>query len=213
VTENPVKFPCRDITLEGIWHLPDGDGPFPVVIVCHPHPLYGGNMYHPIVVEICNKLVSHSIAVLRFNFRGVGGSGGDYAEGIGEQDDARAAIAFAVSQKYIDARRLGLGGYSFGASTIMPVAVSDSRVKILALISPVFESPQRDALQQYKKPKILIAGEHDGYISMRLFERMAKNLAPPSQYFIIKNTDHFWNGYEPEVAQKVTDFFVTGFNI
>lgn len=209
--ESPVKFPCGDITLEGIFHIPDGKGPFPAVIVCHPHPLYGGDMYHPVVYNVCTKLAAASKAALRFNFRGVGESGGAYAEGIGEQADVKAAIAFALTQLNIDIKRLGLAGYSFGASTIVPVAVGDARVQVLALISPVFESAQWDALNQYRRPKILITGEDDYYVSTRLFEKMAQNLPQPRESHIIKNADHFWNGFESEVAGKVADFFVKGF--
>ncbi len=211
MTESPVKILCGEITLEGIFHIPDGRGPFSVVIVCHPHPLYGGDMYHSIVYDVCNELVKNSIAALRFNFRGVGESGGAYAEGIGEQADVKAAIAFALSQPNIDAKRLGLAGYSFGAKTIVPVAAGDARVRMLALISPVFESAQWDALNKFTKPKILIAGEDDYYISTRLFEKMAQNLPQPREYHIIKNADHFWSGFEAEVAGKVSDFFRNGF--
>ncbi len=113
MTESVIKFPCGDITLEGKWHLPDGKGPFPVVIVCHPHPLHGGNKSHPVIKGICSELASRSIAALRFNFRGVGRSGGSYGEGITEQEDIKAAITFALSEKDIDAKRLGFGGLFF----------------------------------------------------------------------------------------------------
>lgn len=209
--ENPVNFDCGDITLEGIFHVPDGGGPFPVVIVCHPHPLYGGDMHHPIISTVCHELADNSIAALRFNFRSVGRSGGTYAEGIGEQDDVKAAIAFALAHKNIDLKRLGLAGYSFGASTIVPVAAGDARVGMLALVSPVFESTQWDALNRFRKPKILIAGEQDAYISPTLFAKMAKGLPRPSQYCLIKGADHFWAGFESEVAGKVAGFFADGF--
>ncbi|MBN1368405.1 MAG: dienelactone hydrolase family protein [Dehalococcoidales bacterium] len=213
MTENPVKFPCGDITLEGIFHLPDDKSPFPVVIMCHPHPLYGGDMYHPIVYDVCEELARNSIAALRYNFRGVEGSGGTYGEGITEQEDVRAAIAFALSQPNIDKNRLGLAGYSFGASTIVPVAVNDTRVNLLALISPVFEPALWNILSQYQKPKIIVAGEDDQYAPSSYLEKMIKKLPQPLQYHIIKNADHFWDGYETEVARKVSDFFVKGFKV
>ena len=81
-----VVFPCNEIQLEGILLLPEGNGPFPTVIVCHPHPLYGGDMDNNVVTSVCNALGRSSIASLRFNFRGVGNSSGSYSEGLGEQD-------------------------------------------------------------------------------------------------------------------------------
>ena len=88
-----VEFPCGEITLEGIFALPEGEGPFGLVVVCHPHPLYGGNMYNNVVHAVCEKLGQKKIAWLKFNFRGVGESGGSFAGGVGEKEDLKAAIA------------------------------------------------------------------------------------------------------------------------
>ena len=72
-----LMFPCDDILLEGVLCLPEGnDGPFPAVVVCHPHPLYGGSMNVDMVQKVCESLGTHTIASLRFNFRGVGKSEG-----------------------------------------------------------------------------------------------------------------------------------------
>ena len=92
-----VEFLCKDIILEGIFALPEGDGPFSLVVVCHPHPLYGGNMYNNVVHAVCERLGEKKIAWLKFNFRGVGMSGGGFAEGIGEKEDVKAAISFGES--------------------------------------------------------------------------------------------------------------------
>ena len=85
--ENRVKFPCSDLILEGMTVVPESKGPFPGVVVCHPHSLYGGEMNNNVVVPICQALAQASIASLRFNFRGVGASQGKFAEGIGERED------------------------------------------------------------------------------------------------------------------------------
>jgi len=66
----------------------------------------------------------------------VGKSGGQFGEGIAEQEDVRAALDFALATEGIDKERIGLAGYSFGASVALPVAVKDERVKMLALVSP-----------------------------------------------------------------------------
>ncbi len=69
--QTPITFPCGDILLEGVWHFPETDKLTPAVIVCHPHPLYGGSMLNSVVFAICEVLARKSIAALRFNFRGV----------------------------------------------------------------------------------------------------------------------------------------------
>ena len=131
-----VTFPCGDLQLEGELQLPEGNGPFPVVTVCHPHPLYGGDMDNNVVMAVYFALVKSSIAALRFNFRGVGNSSGSYGEGVGEQDDLQAALDFLSILKEIDSSRIGLAGYSFGGMVAAHVAIKDNRIKQLALISP-----------------------------------------------------------------------------
>lgn len=82
------------------------------VVVTHPHPLYGGDMYNHVVEAVCQAYQEREYSCLRFNFRGVGLSEGEYDKGIGEQDDVMAALDYlsALGQNEID-----LVGYSFGA--------------------------------------------------------------------------------------------------
>lgn len=204
-----TTIPCGDIFLEAVWHFPEGTGPFPAVIVCHPHPLYRGNMSSNVVFAICQALAQKSIAALRFNFRGVGKSGGEFGEGIGEQEDVKAALDFVASTANIDQRRKGLAGYSFGASVALPVAAQDERVKMLALVSPALTGSEWEQLKSYTKPKFVIVGENDFVIPQAQFLKLAGNM--PEQYQVIASADHFWDGYEEVVAEKVSQFFAEGF--
>ena len=97
-----VKFHCDELSLEGILDVPGGIGPFPAVIVCHPHPLYGGSMDNNVVDSICEALAQASLISLKFNFRGVGRSEGEFSQGIGEQEDVAAAISFITTVKEVD---------------------------------------------------------------------------------------------------------------
>ena len=207
-----VTIPGGDISLEGAWHFPEGTGPFPAVIVCHPHPLHGGNMSNNIVFGICQALAQQAIAALRFNFRGVRKSGGAFGGGVGEQEDVRAALAFALSTPNINQKMIGLAGYSFGTSVIVPVAVQDERVKLLALVSPALSDSGWGQLKGYTKPKFLIVGESDFVIPLPQFRQQVKDISEPKQYQVISGADHFWGGFEEEVARKVTQFFVAGFS-
>ena len=89
-----------------------------------------------------------SIASLRFNFRGVGNSGGSYDEGRGEQDDVIAALDYLSTLKEIDSRKIGLAGYSFGGMVADAVAMKDNRVKQLALISPALRERRLGATKR-----------------------------------------------------------------
>jgi alpha/beta superfamily hydrolase len=207
-----ITFPCANISLEGVWHFPDGIGSFPAVIVCHPHPLYGGNMSSNVVFAICQALAQQSIAALRFNFRGVGKSGGAFGGGIAEQEDVRAALAFVSSTPTIDQERIGLAGYSFGAGVALPVAVQDERVKLLALVSPALLDSSWEQLKGYTKPKFIIMGDSDFVTPPQQFQQQVKEISEPKQCQIIPGADHFWGGFEEEVAQKITQFFAAGFS-
>ena len=207
-----TTFSCGDITLEGEFHLPQGNGPFPSIVVCHPHPLNGGDMLNNVVIAICQALSRHSMAAFRFNFRGVGNSGGTFGGGIAEQEDVKAALAFILSTPDIDAKRIGLAGYSFGASVALPVALQDERVDLLAVVSPALSDSGWEQLEEYHKSKFLIVGDADFVIPLERFQQHIQNIADPKQYHVVSGADHFWWGYEEEVAQKVTQFFVAGFN-
>jgi alpha/beta superfamily hydrolase len=199
-----VIFPCGDLRLEGELQLPEGNGPFPVVAVCHPHPLYGGDMDNNVVTAVYFALVKISIAALRFNFRGVGNSGGSYGEGVGEQDDLQAALDFLSTLKEIDSSRIGLAGYSFGGMVAAYVAIKDNRVKQLALISPALKETGWIRLKKYTLPKLILIGEADTSVPFRPFQRF---FGDAKQYQIIAGADHFWSGFEEQLSGKIARFF------
>ncbi len=208
----PARFPCGDITLEGEWLLPDGEGSFPGVVVCHPYPPGGGNMVNSVVAAICQALVRQSLAAFRFNFRGVGNSEGSFGEGIAEREDVKAALDFAMSTTGIDTRRIGLAGYSFGAMVALPVALQDERVSLLALVSAPLRDSNCEELKEYGKPKLYVIGDSDQMIPLERVQQQIKGVLGPEQYQVIKGADHFMGGYEGEVGQTVSRFFAAGFN-
>jgi len=199
-----VIFPCGDLRLEGELHLPEGEGPFPVVTICHPHPLYGGDMDNNVVMAVYFALVKSSIAALRFNFRGIGNSGGSYGEGVGEQDDLQAALDFLSTLKEIDSQRIGLAGYSFGGMVAAHVAIKDNRIKQLALISPALNETDWIRLKKYALPKLILIGEADTSVPFRPFQHF---FGDAKQYQIIAGADHFWYGFEEQLSGKIARFF------
>ncbi len=207
-----ITFPCGDISLEGIWHFPQVAGSFPAVIVCHPHSLYGGNMSNSIVMAICQALAQQSITAFRFNFRGVGKSGGTFGGGIAEQEDVKAALTLVSSTPDIDLERIGLAGYSFGASVALPAAIHEEQVKLLALVSPPLSDAGWEQLKEYPKPKFIISGDEDSVIPQSRLQQYIKDSPAPCDCRIISGADHFWMGYETQAAQAVAQFFLAGFS-
>ena len=200
-----IEIPCGKIILEGIIHIPDGAGPFPLVVMCHPHPLYGGSMHNNVVDAICSSLGEKEIAWLKFNFRGVGKSGGEFDNGIGEKDDARAAISFGEGQARIDPGQIGLCGYSFGSMVAFPVAVEDARVKAVAGVAP-FVQPET-LLAQYARPKLLVCGIQDEFVNYRALEKIVENIPDPKELALYPGVDHFWMGGEEPMGERVARFF------
>jgi alpha/beta superfamily hydrolase len=202
-----VSFLSGELFLEGILAIPEGAGPFPAVIVCHPHPLYGGSMDNNVVYSLSETLTRASLASFKFNFRGVGGSQGEFGQGIGEQEDVEAAISFISTVKEVDSKRIGLAGYSAGAGFALPVGFNDDRIRALAAVSPPFPMFTFDFLKSCPKPKLLISGSRDDLIPIDQFLEFCQNLPEPKECESIEGADHFWWGYESNLASKVTAFF------
>src|ERR1700683_5682971 len=96
--EESVVIPSGQLKLEGLIARPSADRQTRAAVVCHPHPLYGGSMHNNVVEAILEAFWKLGFATLRFNFRGVGSSGGEHSGAVGEMDDAKAAMKFVLAQ-------------------------------------------------------------------------------------------------------------------
>jgi hypothetical protein len=201
-----VKFSSGELSLEGILNIPQGSGPFPTAVICHPHPLYGGSMESNVVNAISKALSQTSFISLKFNFRGVGVSEGEFSQGIGEQEDVAAAISFVSSVKEVDPSKIALVGYSAGAAFGLPVAVKDDRIKALVAISPPLNMFNFNFLQNCLKHKLLISGSRDDFTPPSRLLEFCQTLPEPKKCEIIEAADHFWWRYEDIIAAKVATF-------
>jgi len=205
--ETTVSFSSGGLLLEGILAIPEGAEPFPAVIVCHPHPLYGGSMDNNVVYSLSETLTQASFVSFKFNFRGVGGSQGEFGQGPGEQEDVKAAISFISMVKEVDPKRIGLAGYSAGAGFAFTIGFNDARIKALAAVSPPLPMFDFNFLRSCSKPKFLISGSRDDLIPINQFLEFCQNLPEPRECEAIEGADHFWWGYESRLAAKVAAFF------
>lgn len=202
-----VSFPSGGLVLEGILAMPEATERLPAVIVCHPHPLYGGSMDNNVVSGVCEALTQAGLISFKFNFRGVDGSQGEFSHGIGEGNDVKAAISFISTVKEVDSQRIGIAGYSAGAGFALPVGFKDARIKALAAISPPLSMFDFDFLKSCPKPNLLISGSKDDLIPADHFLQFCQKLNEPKECKIIEEADHFWWGYESRLADEVATFF------
>lgn len=165
-------------------------------------------MDNNVVYSLSETLPQASFVSFKFNFRGVGGSQGEFGQGIGEQEDVEAAISFISTVKEVDSKRIGLAGYSAGAGFALPVGLNDVRIKALAAVSPPLPMFDFDFLKSCPKPKLLISGSRDNFTPADQFLEFCQNLPEPKECESIEGADHFWWEYESRLAAKVTAFFI-----
>lgn len=207
--QSAVSFITKGLTLEGIIALPDGEGPFPGVVMCHPHPLMGGNMDNNVVVAVTFGLADAGIASLRFNFRGVGNSQGEHAKGEREHQETLMAMDFLGALPDVDDDRIGLGGYSFSTRVICNHKQLYKKPKAIALVAPSIEAITGSPLQKDKTPRLIITGDRDRLVAAEGVDEQLAKFDPPAEYHVIAGADHFWVGQEREMADTVVQFFLS----
>ena len=209
VRQSAVGFKSKGVTLEGVIASPQGlSGAFPGVVVCHPHPLFGGNMDNELVVAVCRALVEEGFAALRFNFRGVGGSEGSFTKGTDEREDVAAALRLLRQWPGVDRKRLGLAGYSFGASMVAAGLERYKAASAFTFISPPLTSLDRQEIGRNLRPKLFIVGDRDRLVPCSSLKQRVESLNGTVELYEVEGADHSWRGYEGAVAERVTQFFV-----
>ncbi len=191
--------------LEGILHLPEGTGPFPGAVICHPHPQYGGSMDVPLVAALARGLERAGWAALRFNFRGVGQSQGAYDEGRGEAEDVEAAAAYLRAHDAVRGGPLALVGYSFGAWVALEAAGRAGPVAVAAVALPLWRMPE-GWLSDLNIPKLFVAGDRDTVCPVNELKTWAARLPGITEIAILTRADHYLAGREGQVAEEVARF-------
>jgi len=203
--EEQVFFSAGALKLQGLFAQPAGAKAG--VVLCHPHPLYGGNMLNRVIGAVAAALQARGLATLRFNFRGVGQSEGTYDEGRGEVNDALGALAYLASC-LPSGTPLGLCGYSFGGMVSFRAAAAGANIAALAGIAPVIDPPE--VLTRFERPKFIIIGTADDLVDPRDVRHLGETAMPdPKEFRLLEGADHFFGGRESEVGEAVAEFFTT----
>jgi alpha/beta superfamily hydrolase len=207
-TEN-LSIPGPAGTLEGCLHhkaAPNAIAPWTLVI-CHPHPLYGGTMDNKVVTTIAKAGVELGLQVLRFNYRGVGHSGGAFADAIGECEDLQAVIVF-LKQQHPDLRLI-LCGFSFGAYIVTKVTADRQDVKGLLTVAPAVLHYDFNGLAQVKCPWFLIQGDADEVVPPQsVYDWLAKTTQSVKR-IDFAGAGHFFHGRLVELKSVVKECFAS----
>ena len=204
-----MKIPVPHGYLEAA--LKEAEGPLRgAAVVCHPHPIHGGTMHTKAVYRTAQALTEAGIAALRFNFRGVGASTGSYDGGIGEQDDARAALAWLES-RYPTVPLL-MGGFSFGSMVALSAGAREERVAGLFGLGLPIDMGDYDFsfLAGVARPVLVVQGEHDEFGPG---QRVAELLAPMGPHITlvrIAGSDHYFTGRLDELRAVVRGYYASG---
>lgn len=203
--EKHVFFESNGIPLEGLFFYDHRDKG---VIIVHPHSLYGGNMLNSIVASVHFACLQHGISTLRFNFRGVGKSGGSYENGIGEQQDILAAVEFMKQQGI---SMISLVGYSFGAWVIAHTPFKEKDIHSIVMISPpvAFMPFQPIPLPPLR---LVISGSLDDIAPVKEIEKFIPIWNKNAYFYIVYGADHFYSGYIRQLdlmlSSQMIDFII-----
>ena len=184
-----VNFNSNDLLIEGLLdERAGGKG----VVISHPHPLYGGNMYAAGVESIVHAYWKKGYTTLRFNFRGVGNSQGRYENGIGEQQDVQAALTF-LSETGL--KKIDLAGYSFGAWVNAHAILQDTLVERMVMVSPPVGFMDFKEVAVIECLKLVVTGSQDQIAPPELIKKILPAWNPEARFEVIEGADHFYGGY------------------
>ncbi len=176
--------------LESLLEEPDDFAPKEAALVCHPHPQHGGTMHNKVVYRLARGLRKAGCVVLRFNYRGVNLSEGEYGNGAGETEDARAAM-YELCRRY-PGLPVVAGGFSFGSRIALRLAREETAVdRVLALGFPT-SIPDRNYVYEVRIPKYFVQSTNDEFSPAADFTDFFYGVPEPKHLDWIEANDHFF---------------------
>lgn len=174
--------------------------PAAVAVVCHPLPTGGGTLHNKVVFRTARGLENANVATLRFNFRGVGISGGKFDNGEGEQDDVTAAIEW-VKRKHPD-KKLFVGGFSFGAWVATRVACERTDVDAMFLVGTPVNKYDFSYLRSCERPMLFIHGTQDEHGDVNKVDKLVQSVRN-AESVTVTGADHFFTKQLEAVEETI----------
>lgn len=176
--------------LEALLEEPEDREPVEAALICHPHPQFGGTMHNKVVYRLARGLRKTGCVVLRFNFRGVNRSEGEYAEEIGETEDARVGL------RELEARYPGLpllaAGFSFGSRVALRLTATERDIGRTIAVGFPTRIAERDFVHRITVPKYFVQSTEDQYAPVSDLNDFYSTLSEPKQLDWIRAADHFF---------------------
>ncbi len=212
-----LEIPGPAGTLEALLDEPASGTPRAAVVFAHPLPSQGGTMHTKAVFQGAKGLARIGCAVLRFNFRGVGRSAGEFDEGLlrasgasanqgrGETADYQAALDW-MAAKYPGVP-LWAAGFSFGAWVALETGAADPRVSVLIAIAPPVNRTgySFERTLESTKPKFLIQGDLDELCPLQDMWAFYGKLKEPKELVVIDGASHLFEGKTEEVGDALAE--------
>jgi uncharacterized protein len=188
--------------LEALLEEPEDGAPKEAALVCHPHPQHGGTMHNKVVYRIARGLRSTGAVVLRFNYRGVNRSEGQYAHGEGELEDARAALGY-LRGRFPDLP-FTLAGFSFGSRIALRLGCQEAPARRVIAVGFPTAYKNNSYLEACTVPKIFIQSSRDQYGPLAELEPLVAALPEPRKLIVVEAGDHFFAGALEELEREVS---------
>ncbi len=188
--------------LELITTQPMGESRNAWGVICHPHPLFGGTMNNKVVTTLVKTFQYLGLNTVRFNFRGVGNSEGEYDKGNGELEDLLTVIKWVQNERPLN--KLWLAGFSFGAYIAAKAAIHIQTDKLVLVAPPVQNFPML-TLPPFTCPWVLVQGEQDDVVPPNDVFNWAEQRDPKPIILRFPQAGHFFHGQLGELRSRLEE--------
>ena len=181
----------------------------PVALLLHPHPLYGGTMNNPIVMELYNIFDALGFSTFRFNFRGVGKSEGKFDNGLGELADAAAALDW-VQRQNPNTNQCWVSGFSFGAVICMQLLMRRPEITRFVSVSPQPNLYDFNFLAPCPASGLIVHGKKDEIAPLDDVQKLAQKLQAQKnitvEYEEVSGANHFYDNEIPKLKKIIENY-------
>ena len=203
-----VSFNGPEGRLEGRYHHAKQPNA-PVALLLHPHSLYGGTMNNKVVYTLYQAFVRRRFSALRFNFRGVGRSQGQFDNGLGELSDAASALDWMQSYNP-NASACWIGGFSFGAWIGMQLMMRRPEINGHVSVAPPASLYDFSFLAPCPASGLVVHGDKDELVPLEAVEKLTQKLASQKtitiDYRVVQGADHFFQDKLDDLSAHVEDY-------